>query len=191
MLSKTEASKLDNRGTASRGLVIVYTGNGKGKTTASLGLAVRALGYDLNVLMLQFIKGSWFYGELDGAKKMAPNFSIISLGKGFVGIIDDNKPLSEHQRAAEEALREAKERMLSGKYDILILDEINYATSMKLISVKGVLDLIRSKPRKLTLVLTGNNVDQQVIDVADLVTEMKSIKHPFEKGMSARKGVDF
>ena len=190
-MSKTKVSKLDNKGTGSRGLVIVYTGDGKGKTTASLGLAVRAIGYDLNVLMLQFIKGSWFYGELNGAKKMAPNFSIISLGKGFVGIIDDNKPLSEHQRAAKEELSEAKARMLSGKYDILILDEINYATSMNLIPVKGVLDLISSKPRKITIVLTGNNVDQQVIDVADLVTEMKSIKHPFEKGMSARKGVDF
>ncbi|MCH8022193.1 MAG: cob(I)yrinic acid a,c-diamide adenosyltransferase [Thaumarchaeota archaeon] len=190
MLSK-KTSKLVNKRTASTGLVIVYTGDGKGKTTASLGLAVRALGYNLNVLMLQFIKGSWFYGELEGAKRLAPNFSIVSLGKGFVGIIDDNKPLSEHQHAAREALKEAKGRMLSGKYDILILDEINYATSMNLISVKEVLDLIRSKPRKTTLVLTGNNVDQQVIEVADLVTEMKSIKHPFEKGMSARRGIDF
>ncbi|MFQ6010708.1 MAG: cob(I)yrinic acid a,c-diamide adenosyltransferase [Nitrososphaerales archaeon] len=190
MLSRNN-SKSESKGRASKGLVIVYTGNGKGKTTASLGLAVRAIGYDLKVLMLQFIKGSWFYGELEGAKRLSPNFSIISLGKGFVGIIDDNKPLSQHQQAARAALKEARDRMLSGKYDILILDEINYAASMKLISVRQVLELIKAKPTKVTLVLTGNKVDQKVIEAADLVTEMKSIKHPFEKGMSARKGVDF
>jgi cob(I)alamin adenosyltransferase len=175
----------------SRGWVIVYTGDGKGKTTASLGMAVRAMGYKMKVCMIQFVKGSWFYGELKGSELLGPNFSIIPAGEGFIGIIDDKKPLSQHIAAAREALRASEKIVSSGLYDIVILDEINYAMSRKLIEVRAVLSLIRRKPAHVSLVLTGRRAPQSIIDKADLVTEMRKIKHPFDKGMTARKGIDF
>jgi cob(I)alamin adenosyltransferase len=174
----------------SRGWVIVYTGDGKGKTTASLGIALRAAGYGMKVCMIQFVKGSWFYGELKGSL-LLPTFRIIPAGKGFVGIIDDTKTLSQHIAAAREALRTSEETIASGLYDIVILDEIIYAVSRKLITLRSVLTLIRRKPTKLTLILTGRRAPQPIIDAADLVTEMKNIKHPYEQGMMARKGIDF
>jgi cob(I)alamin adenosyltransferase len=175
----------------SRGLVIVYTGDGKGKTTASLGIALRATGYNMKVCMIQFIKGSWFYGELNSCKLLAPSFRIIPAGRGFVGIIDDDKPLAQHIAAAREALRASKKMISSGLYDIVILDEINYAVNLKLIGVDAVLRLIRQRPIHVSLVLTGRRAPQPIIDVADLVTEMRKIKHPYDKGMTARKGIDF
>jgi len=175
----------------SRGLVIVYTGDGKGKTTASLGIALRAVGYDMKVCMIQFIKGSWFYGELKSCQLLAPNFRIIPAGKGFVGIMDDKKPISQHTNAAREAFRLSKKIISSGLYDIVILDEINYAVNLKLIGVHDVLELIRRRPIHVSIVLTGRRASRQIIDVADLVTEMRKIKHPFDKRMTARKGIDF
>ena len=174
-----------------KGLVIVYTGNGKGKTTAALGLCIRAVGYDEKVCIVQFIKGSWKYGELDGIKRLAPNVELHQKGLGFVGIIDDKLDRSEHVKAAHQALTFAKEKILSGKYDIVILDEINVAVSLGLIDVKDVLDVIDSKPELLDLVLTGRNARQEVIDRADLVTEMREVKHPYQKGIMAQKGIDF
>ena len=173
------------------GLVIVYTGKGKGKTTAALGIVLRALGLGFKVVMVQFIKGSWHYGELTSSSKLKPDFELVAAGKGFVGIIDDNKPIEDHVRAAKEALQISKERITSGKYDIVILDEINYAVNLKLISEEDILELIKLKPEKTTLVLTGNYANEKVIEVADLVTEMKEIKHPYKKGMKAKRGVDF
>ena len=129
-----------------KGLVIVYTGNGKGKTTAALGLCIRAIGYDEKVCIIQFIKGSWKYGELDGIKRLAPNVELYQKGLGFVGIIDDKLDKSEHIKAAEEAIAFARERILSGKYDIVILDEINVAVSLDLIKVDDILSLIDCKP---------------------------------------------
>lgn len=173
------------------GLVIVYTGGGKGKTTAALGMALRAVGHGFKVAMIQFIKGSWFYGELNSSAKLEPNFELVAAGKGFVGIIDDNKPLEDHVNAAQEALRISREKIASGKYDIIILDEINYAVNLKLITVDDVLELIKNKPKNMTLVLTGNYAKEKVIEAADLVTEMKEIKHPYREGKKARRGVDF
>jgi len=175
----------------SRGLVIVYTGDGKGKTTAALGMALRATGYSMKVCMIQFIKGSWFYGELKSCKLLAPNFRIIPAGKGFIGTVDDDKPISQHIAAAREALRASKKIISSGSYDVVILDEINYAINLKLIGLAEVLGLIRKRPLHVSLVLTGRRAPQQLIDVADLVTEMRKIKHPYDKGMTARKGIDF
>ena len=175
----------------SGGWVIVYTGDGKGKTTASLGLALRATGYNMRVCMIQFVKGSWFCGELKSSHLLAPNFRILPAGKGFVGIIDDKKPLSQHIAAAKEALSASEKIISSGLYDIVILDEINYAVSRKLIGVRPVLELIRRKPVDVSLVLTGRRAPQPIIDVADLVTDMRKVKHPFDKGMMARKGIDF
>jgi cob(I)alamin adenosyltransferase len=174
-----------------KGLVIVYTGDGKGKTTASLGLCVRAIGYDEKVCIIQFIKGSWKYGELDGIKKLAPNVELYQKGLGFVGIIDDKLDKSEHIMAAGEALDFARNKIHSGDYDIVILDEINVAIHLKLIEVDDVLKIIENKPKSLDLVLTGRNAKNEIIDRADLVTEMREIKHPFQKGIQAKKGIDF
>ncbi len=172
-------------------LVIVYTGNGKGKTTAALGMALRAVGHDYKVCMIQFIKGSWHYGEMSSSKKLEPEFELIAVGKGFVGIIDDTSPHSEHEKSAREALRISKEKILSKKFDIVILDEINYAIDLSLVELNPVLDLIKSKPSNVTLILTGNHAKDEIIQSADLVTEMKEIKHPFKSGIKAKKGIDF
>jgi cob(I)alamin adenosyltransferase len=174
-----------------KGLVIVYTGNGKGKTTAALGLCIRAIGYNEKVCIVQFIKGSWKYGELDGIKRLAPNVELYQKGLGFVGIIDDKLDKSEHIKAAREAVAFAREKLVSGNYDIVILDEINVAVSLDLIKIEDVLGLIDDKPELLDLVLTGRNARQELIDKADLVTEMREIKHPYQKGIMAQQGIDF
>ena len=174
-----------------KGLVIVYTGDGKGKTTAALGLCIRAVGYDEQICIVQFIKGSWKYGELEGIKKLASNVELYQKGRGFVGIIDDKLDKSEHIKAAKEALEFAREKILSGKYDIVILDEINVAIHLDLIGVEDVLKVIDEKPELLDLVLTGRNAKKEIIERADLVTEMREIKHPFQKGIMAQKGIDF
>ena len=173
------------------GLVIVYTGNGKGKTTAALGLSLRAIGYEHKVCMLQFIKGSWHYGEMDSSKKLGPNFELIAVGKGFVGILDDKSPREEHEKYAVEALKICREKIFSEKYDVVILDEVNYAINLGLLDVKEIIELIKEKPEKLDLVLTGNHAKEEIIELADLVTEMKEIKHPFKSGTKAKKGIDF
>lgn len=173
------------------GLIIVYTGKGKGKTTAALGIALRAVGYDKKICMIQFIKGSWHYGEMNSSKRLDPEFEMVTIGKGFVGIIDDISPKEDHEKIAKEAIKVSNEKIQSGKYDIIILDEINYAVNLGLISVNDVLKLIKSKPDNLDLVLTGNHVKDEIIEIADLVTEMKEIKHPFQKGIKAKKGIDF
>ena len=173
------------------GLVIVYTGNGKGKTTAALGLSLRAIGYENKVCMLQFIKGSWHYGEMDSSKKLGPNFELIAIGKGFVGILDDNSPREEHEKYAAEALKICREKVFSEKYDVVILDEINYAINLGLLDVEEIIKLIKEKPDELDLVLTGNHAKEEIIELADLVTEMKEVKHPFKSGIKAKKGIDF
>ena len=174
-----------------KGLVIVYTGNGKGKTTAALGMALRAIGYDHKVCMLQFIKGSWHYGEMDSSKKLEPNFELIAVGKGFVGILDDNSPREEHEKYAAEAVRICREKINSGNYNVVILDEVNYAINLGLIDVQEIIKLIKEKPSNLDLVLTGRDVKEEIVELADLVTEMKEIKHPFKSGIKAKKGIDF
>ena len=174
-----------------KGLVIVYTGGGKGKTSAALGLVLRAVGYNHKVCMVQFVKGSWHYGELDSAKRLAPEFEMITAGKGFVGILDDKSPREEHVKAANDTLMISREKIMSGKFDVVILDEINYAIQLELLKLDDVIDLIKSKPTELDLVLTGNHAAKEVIELADLVTEMKEIKHPFKSGLKAKKGIDF
>jgi cob(I)alamin adenosyltransferase len=176
---------------SNKGLVIVYTGNGKGKTTAALGIALRAVGYDHKVCMLQFIKGSWHYGEMDSSKKLEPNFELIAIGKGFVGILDDNSTREEHEKYAAEALKICRKKIFSEKYDVVILDEVNYAINLGLIDIEEIKKIIKEKPTNLDLVLTGNHVKDEIIELADLVTEMKEIKHPFKYGIKAKKGIDF
>jgi len=173
------------------GLTIVYTGKGKGKTTAALGIALRAVGYGKKICMIQFIKGSWHYGEMDSSKRLEPEFEMVAVGKGFVGIIDDKTSKVEHEKIAKEAIKISIEKIQSGKYDIVILDEVNYAINLNLVKIEDVLNLIKSKPPGIDLVLTGNYAKDEIIELADLVTEMKEIKHPFQRGIKAKKGIDF
>ncbi len=174
-----------------KGLVIVYTGGGKGKTTAALGMALRAVGHNQKICIIQFIKGSWHYGELNSLKRLEPEVELVRMGKGFVGIIDDKSPREEHEKIAKEGIKVSKEKIQSKKYDIIILDEVNYAVNLGLIELNDVLDLIKTKPSELNLVLTGNHAKPEIIEVADLVTEMREIKHPFKSGIKAKKGIDF
>ena len=142
--------------------------------------------------MIQFIKGSWHYGEMDSSKRLEPEFEMVAIGKGFVGIIDDKSPKTNSSKNCKRSNeRISNEKIQSGKYDIVILDEINYAVNLNLISLEDVLDLIKSKPQNVDLVLTGNYAKNEVIEAADLVTEMREIKHPFQQGIKAKKGIDF
>ena len=181
---------MQNQNTAYvHGLVIIHTGNGKGKTTAALGLALRAWGEGLKILILQFIKGGWKYGELKALDKFSPEITVKQCGEGFTR--RGNTDMKKHKEAAQNTLNEAKEAMLSGKWDMIILDEINYAVDFNLIPLNSVLDLISEKPAHLHLVMTGRNAKEELINCADLVTEMTEIKHPFKKGIKAQKGIEF
>jgi cob(I)alamin adenosyltransferase len=174
-----------------KGLIIIYYGNGKGKTTAALGVALRAIGYHHNICMIQFIKGEWDYGELYSTNKLKPNFELIVTGKGFVGIIDDDHLIEEHIQSSKNALKIAKEKISSRKYNTIILDEVNYALKLNLISEEDVINLIKSKPVELNIIMTGNYISDKILELADLVTEMKEIKHPYKKGIKAKKGIDY
>lgn len=170
-----------------QGCVQVYTGDGKGKTTASLGLALRAVGRGLNVCMFQFIKGGGLYGEHLAAQKLAPLLTIIQSGKpGWV----NTKDITEDRKLAQKALIEVQQLLVSGKFDLFICDEINGAVGFGLLDVEQVLELIRIKPKFTELVLTGRSADQRVIDAADLVTEMREIKHYYRAGIPARTGIE-
>jgi len=170
-----------------RGCVQVYTGNGKGKTTAALGLALRAVGRGLRVCVFQFIKGGGPYGEHLIADKLAPLLTIIQSGRpGWVNTRD----ISEDRRVAQEALQQAKELLASDAYDLVVLDEINGAVGFGLIDVEQVLDVIDLKPERVELVLTGRNAHERVIAAADLVTEMCEIKHYYAAGVPARTGIE-
>lgn len=172
------------------GLIIVHTGNGKGKTTAALGMGLRAWGQGFRVLIIQFIKGGWKYGELEAAEKLGPDFVIRPMGEGFVkGGKDD--AMAEHRRAAAEALQAAEHEIRSENWDLIVLDEINYALKFGLISLEAVLNLLTDKPSGLHLVLTGREAHPAIIDKADLVTEMREVKHPYKKGIKAQKGIEY
>jgi cob(I)alamin adenosyltransferase len=175
----------------SKGLVIVYTGKGKGKTTAALGIVLRSVGHGHKAIMIQFIKGEWYYGELTSSRRLEPEFEMIAAGKGFVGILDDDHTIEQHQDAAQNATTLAIEKLSTGIYDVMILDEINYAIKLNLITIQNVLEIVKIKPPNTTLVLTGNYAPREIIGVADLVTEMKEVKHPFGLGTKAIKGIDY
>jgi cob(I)alamin adenosyltransferase len=174
-----------------KGLTIIYTGNGKGKTTAALGMCIRAAGYKRKIKILQFVKGSWKYGELEGIKLLKDFVDMEQVGEGFVGIIDDDKDYSVHQEAAHKGLELARQVMHSDQYDIVILDELNIAVDLGLVSLEQVIDLVKGKPEKLHLVITGRNAPPELIELADLVTEMKEVKHPYQKGILAQRAIDW
>jgi LAO/AO transport system kinase len=171
-----------------RGLVQVYTGEGKGKTSAAFGLALRAIGNGLDVYVIQFIKGGFDYGELHIAEEL-PHFKLEAFGCGR--FIDRGSPAEEDINQARLALERASRILEEGKHDILILDEVNVAMMYGLISVEDVLELIAGKPEKVELVLTGRGAPGEIIKAADLVTEMGEVKHPFRRGVKARRGIEY
>jgi len=174
-----------------KGLIVVFTGYGKGKTTAALGMALRAAGHKMKPLVIQFIKSFEGYGELKFIKRCASNIEIITMGKGYVKIRGDKLPLAEHRRMAEKAFKLYREKAKSGKYDMIILDEINIALKYKLLDSQKVIKILKTKPKNLHLILTGRDAPAQIIKLADLVTEMKEIKHPFRRGILAQKGIEY
>lgn len=176
---------------ADKGLVVVYTGDGKGKTTAAMGLALRAAGYGRRVLVLQFVK-TWFTGE-KGGFEMVPNVEFVQAGKGFYKILGDKLPEQEHVEAAQEALELAQAKINSGNYDVVVLDEIIGSITGGLLPLDPVLELVDNKPLQLDLVLTGHRGEElpQLLERADLVTEMKKVKHPYDSGILAKKTIDY
>jgi cob(I)alamin adenosyltransferase len=194
MISKRKLKKNQSNKTMAnhhkQGLIIVYTGNGKGKTTAAVGLAVRAAGYKRKVLFLQFIK-EWFTGEKESFKILEPYVTFVQMGQGFVGIWGDRKDRTEHENAASEAFEFLKDKIKSNEYEVIVMDEINVAIAEGLIKIDEVMEMISSKPAELDLVFTGRGADPRLIEVADLVTEMTEIKHPFQKGILAKRSIDY
>ena len=171
-----------------KGFVQVYTGNGKGKTTAALGLALRAVGHGLKVLMIQFMKGSVQYGEIESAKKLAPYLTIKQVGRET--FISKSNPDPKDLQLAQEGFSIAKKAIQNKEYDIVILDEINLAVDYDLIPLTEILQLMDSKPEEIELILTGRNAKREILERADLVTEMVDRKHYYDKGVPAREGIE-
>lgn len=172
------------------GLVVVITGYGKGKTTSALGMILRAVGHGMRVCIVQFMKGDMYAGYA-GLRKLAPLVEHHLTGKGFCGIQGHPYPHSEHRANAQEAVQLAKERMLSGEFDLLVCDEINNALHLKLVDLPQVLDLIDSKPRSMHLILTGREAHPEVIERAHTVSEVTEIKHAYRQGIEPQKGIDY
>ena len=173
-----------------KGLIIIFTGAGKGKTTAALGTAFRALGNGMRVLMLQFLKGSWHYGELDAAQKFAGQFELRQMGRGFVKV-GGAETDPEDVRLVEECWAQAQAAIASGDWDMVILDEINYAINYKMLDAEKVAEFLRGKPEMVHVVLTGRNADSRLVELADTVTEMRQVKHAYEKGVMAQRGIEY
>lgn len=177
-----------------RGMVLVNTGDGKGKTTSAMGQAVRAVGAGMKVIMIQFIKGRWKVAEIDGLRHL-PNFELRRLGLGFT--IPERRigPLSEHQAAIEVAWEQAVAEVQSDRWDMVILDEIINVVSdpdlNAVVSTEDLLGLIRDRPGRLHMVLTGRRAPAELIEVADTVTEMVPVKHAYASGVKARRGIEF
>ena len=173
-----------------RGLIIVNTGPGKGKTTAAMGTALRAVGQGMRVLMLQFLKGSWHYGELDAVQAFGDKFVMKQMGRGFVKV-GTEKPDPEDVRMVEEAWAEADRAIQSGEWDLVVLDEINYAISYGMLDAAKVLETLKKKPEMVHVILTGRNAHPTIVEAADTVTEMRQIKHAYEKGVMAQRGIEY
>jgi cob(I)alamin adenosyltransferase len=171
-----------------RGYVQVYTGAGKGKTTAALGVAMRAAGHGLKVEIFQFMKGNIEYGELEAARTLSPYVTIRQVGRET--FVDRNGTDPEDFRLARQGWEAAKETILGRKADIVVLDEINCAMDYGLLPIAEVLEVLRGKPYDLELILTGRNAPPEVVEAADLVTEMLQIKHYFFEGVESREGIE-
>ena len=174
------------------GLILVNTGDGKGKTTAALGVALRSAGCGRKVLILQFIKSGANYGELAGID-LLPTVEIRSMGKGFIfhKQEESEEKMKEHQQAAKEAWAMVEREVKSGQWDLIILDEINYAIHYGLVGVETVVNLLKAKPENLDMILTGRNAHPEIIELAHTVTEMKVINHAYQQGIKAKRGIEF
>ena len=170
-----------------RGLLLVYTGHGKGKTTAALGIVFRALGRGLSVAVVQFIKGKWKTGEGSFAEKL-PELTFLVMGRGFTWESDD---ISRDKEAARTAWQKAAEIIAAGRHSVVVLDELTYVINYDFVTVSEVVAALRDRPPHVHVVVTGRNAPAELVEMADLVTEMKSIKHPYEKGIPAAPGIDF
>ena len=173
-----------------RGLILINTGPGKGKTTAALGTALRAVGNGMRVLVLQFLKGSWHYGELDAVEPFGSNFVIKQMGRGFVKV-GGAETDPEDVRMVEAAWTEAREAISSGEWDMIVLDEINYAISYGMLDVEAVVEALKAKPEMLHLILTGRSAHPLLVELADTVTEMREVKHAYQKGILAQRGIEY
>ena len=171
-----------------RGLIQVYTGDGKGKTTASLGLALRAAGHGYKTIVIQFMKGKIDYGELKAQKLLAPYLTIVQAGGPH--FIKRGSPSEQDVGMAHEGIEKARQAFADGRYDIVVLDELNVAVDFGVITLKEALDLIAQKPKKTELIITGRYAKKEILDLADLVTEMREIKHYYSKGVQARDGIE-
>src|SRR4030065_941871 len=174
------------------GLILINTGEGKGKTTAALGMALRAAGHNQKVLIMQFIKGRFDTGEFRIIKKLKPLIEIERLGKGFIRFKDGKPaPTRAQVKNSSESFDYACKKVASGRYDMIILDEIINLMSYGLLKIEDTIDLIKNKPEKLCIVLTGRNAPRELLDIADTVTEMREVKHAFSRGVKARKGIEY
>ena len=173
-----------------QGLILIHTGPGKGKTTAALGVGLRAVGLGMRVLMLQFLKGSWHYGELDGVKAFGDNFILKQLGRGFVKV-GGAETDPEDIRMVEAAWDEARAAILSGEWDIVILDEINYAIGYGMLDPALVVETLLARPEMVHVILTGRNAHPSLVEIADTVTEMREVKHAYQKGILAQRGIEY
>jgi cob(I)alamin adenosyltransferase len=173
-----------------RGLILINTGPGKGKTTAALGTAMRAVGNGMRVLMLQFLKGSWHYGELDAVEAFEGKFVLKQMGRGFVKV-GGAETDPEDIRMVEAAWAEAQEAIYSGEWDMVVLDEINYAISYKMLDPAVVAEALRGRPEMVHVILTGRNAHPLLVELADTVTEMREVKHAYEKGILAQRGIEY
>ncbi len=171
-----------------KGLVAVFTGNGKGKTTAALGLVFRALGHGHRICVIQFIKGSWKYGELETAKQFPDLLDFHVMGRGFTWKSDD---LEKDKKVALDAWDFAGKIIEENNHDMVVLDELTYLPHYKIIDEEKILSVLRGKPKEMHVVITGRYASEQLMECADLVTEMKELKHPFKSGIKAQKGFEF
>jgi cob(I)alamin adenosyltransferase len=173
-----------------RGLLLINTGPGKGKTTAAMGTALRAVGNGMKVLMLQFLKGSWHYGELDAVQALGGNFVLKQMGRGFVKV-GGAETDPEDVRLVEAAWDEARAAIHSGEWDMVILDEINYAIGYGMLDPVNVADTLRTRPEMVHVILTGRNAHPLLVELADTVTEMREVKHAYQKGILAQRGIEY
>lgn len=176
-----------------KGLVLVFTGNGKGKTTAAMGLVLRAAGARMRVRVIQFIKGRWRSGEVEALRALAPQVEVTRAGRGFTieRLRDPRISDEEHRAAAQAGIAEARETIGSGEWDLVVLDEILGAVKAGVVDLDQLLALVAEKPPMLHLVLTGRDAPPELVEAADLVTEMRLVKHPYQQGIVAQRGIEF
>ena len=173
-----------------KGLLLINTGPGKGKTTAALGTALRAVGNGMNVLMIQFLKGSWHYGELDAVQAFGSNFVLKPMGRGFVKV-GGAETDPEDIRLVQAAWDEARVAINSGQWDMVVLDEINYAINYNMLDAALVAEALRARPEMVHVILTGRNAHPLLVEMADTVTEMREVKHAYQKGILAQRGIEY